>query len=1193
MKLLPLFEVNNYASGDIKLPNNFWSFTLKVYAWLLYNNNELVVTFGLDPNIIPSHNTVLERVKILKRQFTNSRIYIEKTFDNFTKCVYGSVRQFSNKKVYWCFIFPIFNKEIKLNVDKFINIVFKLKFSVIEGFHIQDTDIEKLNVCVNNFSEPYDFLFDDSSYITDEENQIKYISHIYIHGYRFVEEILILLYVYFELFNLLVDQKQRTDISVFHIVKKVMLKINHSFLLNDSQIQDKIKALTRSFSDHLNLNISEIINNIMIFFESTDLRRNRLELVTNALNSIGNSRKYSKYFVINESLHGRKRLKDDVFQVLKQSIDNRKKNNIFNLEYMCNPKLVAPFDANKIDRSIFDCNYLSYDVDYFNFFMKIEDIPQIVGHKWEASCVITPNKLHNDYPKIDSYKKKQLHWPEIEMFTNDNVKFICLSQNPVLYCPSRNCFINENLNRNDNIDPLITSESEHSDSDHHSDNVNNNALIDHSIHDSDHDDDSSSVAEETVTNQQVIIANNDPEDPINFYFHELFNKYDSQVIHSGHAYNNSNLGDSNRLLYTNKCLYDPNDLVQFLTLYTKIRYVKVLWYGTKAKSHARYDDIIKRANDSMDAANVNIAKIENNSFDIAINYTINGILLFQKVFNDDIDKIIEDSDGVKYKLEAVRSGVSLIYYQILNGLGYSVTIKFGDKASKEYSNITKIKFYPHVIAEIKGNFSGKFGDRKSLVKLNDHYKLLCNLFEYLKHNTNKINNYRVEFSIKARTVEEAKLIAFKYCNESNLSALFGRAGREYRYFVLPISKYLENIKLLLNIVRNNGLSSSSKDFSRLEYQNYVLHDVYNGFGMNHSFREVNTNTSFYLNNIYDDSAWFNKLTDANGSTLNMGTFAEANRIIPVAESSSYIIDDNDGIDDNDRIDDDRLVVGLVANDEFHGEEVNNGQNLNEIIEYNSEKRQDFLDNFDVNSLYDPAVYDDPRNIQDKIDQIKSRVVTFSVRPNFFQFRYISSGFSDTFTNINKLCEFILLSFGNNYENSVITKKRIEEKDIVEVDTVFPADIIDEIMTKVQCSSNNKGWRYYFKSNLICTSIIADSHENLAKRIYQQWGDQWIDHCKLLRVQTLPAAVIVDPVVAVATDNVTANDIEVSTSTITAASSSIPNVVNAVIPNTANNGGNIIKHRNKRSLGSPNVLDNDENSNINAIKKIRSGEQGRL
>ena len=43
----------------------------------------------------------------------------------------------------------------------------------------------------------------------------------------------------------------------------------------------------------------------------------------------------------------------------------------------------------------------------------------------------------------------------------------------------------------------------------------------------------------------------------------LLHEYDTQNIKSGHCYN-INLGNVNKLLYTNKTLYDPADLVGFL-----------------------------------------------------------------------------------------------------------------------------------------------------------------------------------------------------------------------------------------------------------------------------------------------------------------------------------------------------------------------------------------------------------------------------------------------------------------------------------------------------------------------------------------------------------------------------------------------------------------------------------------------------
>ena len=586
MKLLPSFEVNNYANGDVKLPNNFWTFVLKAYAWCLYNNNDLVVIFGLDPNYLPSHSAVLEKVKTLKKSFAKSLLYSDKSFDYFMKFVYGSVRNFINKKVYWCFICPIFNKEIKGNIDIFIRKVFKLKFSLIEGFNIKETDIGKLNDCINNFSEPYTFIFDDSSYVEENINgtiEKKFIEYIIIYEYRFLEEFLILIYVYFELINnLLVESSQRTDVSIFCIVQKVMTKIDVEFSLNSNQIKDKLNALNKSLKSHVDTPIGEILNGINTYFESSQIKRDKLNLISNIMDNVAsNSRKYKKYFTRNESLDGRRRLHDDVLHVLKESINNRCKNKLFNLEYMCNPYLVAPLDVNNINLSIFDNNYLSYDVDYFNFFMRIEDIPQIVGHRWEASSVITPKIMHSDYPKVEFYKNKKLNWPEIDECNKDNIKFICLSQDPMLYCPSRNCFNDETLNNCHNIVPSdSSSESEHSDSDitagndddyNLSDNgaFNNNALIDYaSDATSDDDDYSGSNAESDDENDQVIMAN---EDPTNFIFQKLFGDFDTKYIKSGHSIN-IQLGDSNKMLYTTKTQYEPDDLVQFLRLNTKNKY---------------------------------------------------------------------------------------------------------------------------------------------------------------------------------------------------------------------------------------------------------------------------------------------------------------------------------------------------------------------------------------------------------------------------------------------------------------------------------------------------------------------------------------------------------------------------------------------------------------------------------------------
>ena len=519
--------------------------------------------------------------------------------------------------------------------------------------------------------------------------------------------------------------------------------------------------------------------------------------------------------------------------------------------------------------------------------------------------------------------------------------------------------------------------------------------------------------------------------------------------------------------------------------------IKCFFYGTKIRSYQRYENIINAANDAMTAAAVDFNHIEHNYFDVAMNYTTNGILLLQKVYNNEVDLVIESENGEVYKLEKTRNGVSIKFYQILNGLGYSATMNLSAKVQERYGGISKIKFYPHVIAELKGNFSGKFGARESGFKINDHYKLLINLYHFLKNNPNKVKDYRVEFRISAKNIEGAKLIAFKFCNEAKLSSLFGRSGRQLRYHVLPVQKYFDNLKLLLNIVRNNGLSSSSQDKKRLYAQNICLHDVYNAFGMNVQFFG-GVNGPFYLNNIYDKDAWFNNLTDKNGLTLNMGVIAENDRVVKLFESSSYFSDDDE--DNNIEVD-----VGNINNNDTLRQ-----SNVDEITAFVTREHNTFIQEFNVYSLADnnmgEVVDDEIAEIDRVLEDIKNSVRILS-RQNSFQFCYSSSKFSTSFTSMDKLCDFIFKSFGKEFPNYVITNDHIDEvNDIQDDDVIDPVDpnIINDIIRNVKCTQTNKGWRYYFKSNLLCTRFTAATHEELAKYIYQTWKEKWQDHCALLK-----------------------------------------------------------------------------------------------
>ena len=62
------------------------------------------------------------------------------------------------------------------------------------------------------------------------------------------------------------------------------------------------------------------------------------------------------------------------------------------------------------------------------------------------------------------------------------------------------------------------------------------------------------------------------------------------------------------------------------------------------------EHLINNANEEMVNSAVDFDRIESNTFDIAINYTTSGILLLQKVFDDNkLDEIFENKQGEQYR----------------------------------------------------------------------------------------------------------------------------------------------------------------------------------------------------------------------------------------------------------------------------------------------------------------------------------------------------------------------------------------------------------------------------------------------------------------------------------------------------------------------------------------------------------------
>ena len=593
------------------------------------------------------------------------------------------------------------------------------------------------------------------------------------------------------------------------------------------------------------------------------------------------------------------------------------------------------------------------------------------------------------------------------------------------------------------------------------------------------------VGDAVVDNVSDTDEDNDDDALGDYTFHKLFDKYDLINIKSGYSYN-INLGNVNKLLYTSRNLYDPFVLFRFLDEYTIIKYVKIIWYGSKIRDYNRYEEIINRAMCAIENAEDDLNKIESNTFDIAVNYTTNGIFLLHKVYNEEIDHIITTLNDTTYKLESMRNGVSIAFYQLLNGLGFSATINISGKAQTTYNGITKIKLYPHLISELKGNFSGYFDKRKTGIRIHQHYDLLVTLYEYLKSNPRKIKNYRVEFTIKAKNIAAAKLVAFKYCTEAKLANFFTRAGRELRYFVLPLEQYFLNIRLILNIVRNNGLSSSSSDENRLYYQNIVLYDVYNAFGMNLLFFNKKLG-HIYLNNRHDNFAWFNLLTDKNGATLNMGVLNDNIRIVPVNEGSSFVPADD-------------FFDGNYIDEEFDITDLNqsNVDEISTVIELNQQEIFNGIGAIDEN--------ENVEEIMSNIDEANVDIIKHvNITPNKYQFRYSSGKLSARFDSVMQVVQYIYSNFGSNYCSNVITTNyHVDDQVAINnnlingyVNSQANQETITDIVDNVMFVKTNRGWRYSFSNNLACKKHYKDTKEELANIIYLQWGDSWRQHCKCI------------------------------------------------------------------------------------------------
>ena len=865
--IIEIFDVSyDFDNGLGDLPDNTFLFCCVIMP-LLVDNIIFLHEKYLFRDDDPDYTILRDLLSLYDREFccnlkrirrSNRREYdIIKSFKNYI-IMQGNKLENNHAPD---FIENIDHVENQYIID-YIKLLVNLKYCTsIQGFDIGNSEwnLSRIDQIFNYYKDnpDTDVYIDGATVKYRDDNEVIYKYYIIMHKYRFHELNLLIYYINIKLLEFLVPLEHRPGVSIYEIIVKVLKHYDTSVTMNFNDI-DMIMKNIEIFMDKVNCEMSSFIELVLFFFNHNAECYNRYIKINNSIDYTASSKsRYYKFFKRNAKLNERKRLSLEKYKLLKSAIGLRKSKKDFNLEFMVHPRFVSYIDYrhNNITASVFDNNIRDYDVDNLNMFILTSDIPTLLGCRWEASCVITPDyKLPSFYPTEKLYRHNNYIWPDIDDFQDSHMQFIILSQNPFIYAPATNVFLGHDDNNvaSTPYETFIYAPATNVFLGHDDNNVASTpyeADDDNDPRGSDAEvilSDTGSATESDVTsstnnvNDRVLRSDingtryEDEDDYKDYTFHKLFDDYDTQHVKSGHCVN-INLGNVNKLLYTKKTLYDPADLVGFLENKTKIKYVKAVWYGSKIKNFEVYEHLINNANEEMENSAVDFDRIESNTFDIAVNYTTSGILLLQKVFNDNLDEIFENKDGEKYRRRRSRTGVSIKYFQILNGLGYSATVTLTGNASVKFGGITKIKLYPRLIHQVKGHFRGYFKERKSGYKNHEHYALIMRLYNSLKNTPNKLKDYRVEFSIKAKNIRDAVEVAFDNCSESKLSVLFTRAGRQFRYHEVTIEDYFKNVQILLNIIRHNGLSSAYQEKEKVYYANICLFDAYNAIGMNMLF----------------------------------------------------------------------------------------------------------------------------------------------------------------------------------------------------------------------------------------------------------------------------------------------------------------------------------------------------------------------
>jgi len=192
------------------------------------------------------------------------------------------------------------------------------------------------------------------------------------------------------------------------------------------------------------------------------------------------------------------------------------------------------------------------------------------------------------------------------------------------------------------------------------------------------------------------------------------------------------------------------------------------------------------------------------------------------------------------------------FYQIFNGLGYSMTVKIN---SALYPWLKKIKFYPNLVHIVKNSCTLNQFTRACRTKnLQVQLKALINLRETLGIERDNLENFRIEFTIESCRIRECKQIIDELFNSmEKMNVFFATAGMStLRFKSISVDEYLGNIDAKLTKFKVKRYFYRDSSSLVKQYANQALYDVHNSFGINSQWK------GYRYSDPSSPLTWFNR-----------------------------------------------------------------------------------------------------------------------------------------------------------------------------------------------------------------------------------------------------------------------------------------------------------------------------------------------